>query len=73
MKKSDITLCPPPFLETLSHQKRLFEKMQADIKKQNLSKEEERRLHKAIQGYFRDWLVSSENSKKIQDLVRLVD
>ena len=43
------------------------------IKDAKLVEEQEKALHVAIQGYFRDWLVSSGNIKNITELVKMID
>jgi len=52
-----LLLCPRDYLEVLKLRQETFAKFQATIKGENLSDEQQKLLHAAIQGYFRDWFV----------------
>jgi TBCC domain-containing protein 1 len=50
-----------------------FASIQARISAAGLSSDQERQLHQAIQGYFREWLVSTGHIKGPTELVKMID
>jgi hypothetical protein len=50
-----------------------FADIRNQIKAKNLSSEQEKMLHVAIQGYFREWFTQTSSYKPITDLVRIID
>ena len=64
---------PEEFVSAISIREDYFESIQTMISKANLNEEQERRLHMAIQGYFREWLVSTGNIKGPMELVKMID
>ena len=66
-------LTPKEYVEAIKRRVKKFAEMQAAIKKAGLSGEQEKMLHVAIQGYFREWLVTNNYFKPIADLVRMID
>mmetsp|Transcript_9538 Transcript_9538/g.18545 ORF Transcript_9538/g.18545 Transcript_9538/m.18545 type:complete len:493 (+) Transcript_9538:2019-3497(+) len=50
-----------------------FASIQARISAAGLSSDQEKQLHQAIQGYFREWLVSTGNIKGPTELVKMID
>jgi len=43
------------------------------IKKSNLTSDQEKQLHVAIQGYFREWFVQTSQFKSITDMLKMID
>ena len=66
-------LTPKIYLEILKEKENIFLKMKAMIKDANLTEDQEKALHVAIQGFFREWLVSSGNIKNMIDIVKMID
>ncbi|CAG9335984.1 unnamed protein product [Blepharisma stoltei] len=66
-------LTPEEFVNAIRIREEYFASIQGAIAKAGLNEEQERRLHLAIQGYFREWLVSSGNVKGPLELVRMID
>lgn len=64
---------PEEFVNAINIREEYFESIQNMIAKANLNEEQERRLHMAIQGYFREWLVSTGNIKGPMELVKMID
>ena len=64
---------PEEFVNAINIREEYFESIQNMISKANLNEEQERRLHMAIQGYFREWLVSTGNVKAPMELVKMID
>ena len=50
-----------------------FIKIQQKIKKAGLTSDQEKQLHVAIQGYFREWIVQTQQYKSITDMVKMID
>ena len=50
-----------------------FMKVQQKIKKAGLTSDQEKQLHVAIQGYFREWFVQTQQYKSITDMVKMID
>jgi TBCC domain-containing protein 1 len=68
-----LAFTPEEFVNAIKIREEYFESIQNMISKANLNEEQEKRLHMAIQGYFREWLVSSGNIKGPLELVKLID
>ncbi|OMJ87727.1 hypothetical protein SteCoe_10470 [Stentor coeruleus] len=68
-----VQFTPEEFVNAISLREGYFESIQTMISKANLNEEQERRLHMAIQGYFREWLVSTGNIKSPMELVKMID
>lgn len=68
-----LAFTPEEFVNAIKIREEYFESIQNMISKANLNDEQEKRLHMAIQGYFREWLVSSGNIKGPLELVKLID
>lgn len=66
-------MCPREFNEQLKIRQTKFALVQAMIKKANLSSDQEKQLHVAIQGYFREWFVQTSQYKSITDMLRMMD
>jgi TBCC domain-containing protein 1 len=68
-----VQFTPEEFVNAINLREGYFESIQTMISKANLNEEQERRLHMAIQGYFREWLVSTGNIKAPMELVKMID
>ena len=68
-----IQYTPEEFVNAINIREEYFESIQNMISKAGLNEEQERRLHMAIQGYFREWLVSTGNIKGPMELVKMID
>jgi len=66
-------LTPKYYLDILKEKENIFSKMKAMIKDANLTEDQEKALHVAIQGFFREWLVSSGNIKNMIDIIKMID
>ncbi len=66
-------LTPKNYIDTIKEKENIFAKMKAMIKDANLNDDQEKALHVAIQGFYREWLVSSGNIKNMIDLVKMID
>lgn len=51
----------------------MFAKFQASIKAEKLNEEQMKALHSAIQGYFRDWFVRTNQYKQISEMVMMME
>lgn len=71
--ESPLFLCPEEFNQMLQLRTEKFIEVQQKIKAAGLTKEQEKMLHVAIQGYFREWFVQSSQYKQITDLVKIMD
>ena len=72
-KENMLMLAPTAYLEVLNQRNAAFEMAQAAIKAAKLTPEQEKQLRIAIQGYFREWVVSTNQIKGISDLVKMID
>lgn len=70
---SMLLLTPQNYLDAVSIRLQKFSELQAKISGSKLNSDEEKMLHVAIQGYFREWLVSNTHHKKITELIKLID
>jgi len=71
--ENSIFLAPKEYIDSIIEKESIMEKVKEIIKDANLFEEQEKALHVAIQGYFREWLVTSGNVKHIQELIKLMD
>ena len=72
-KENMLMLAPSEFLEVLNIRNNMFSEVQNQIKNGKLSHDQEKLLHVAIQGHFREWIVNTNQLKPIQDLVKMID
>ncbi len=74
-KFSDLPLflCPQEYLDVLAIRAEHFKEIQNKIRGAQLTADQEKMLHVAIQGYFREWFVQSSSYKPITELVRMID
>ncbi|CAD8058633.1 unnamed protein product [Paramecium sonneborni] len=66
-------LAPPEYIKAIFERYQLYAGIQAQIKQANLKDENSKLLQNAIQGNFREWLISTGSIKQISDLVKLID
>lgn len=70
---STFLLSPKEYIAVIKERQNLFASMKMMIKEANLQEEQEKALHVAIQGYFREWLVSTGNIKNMTEIVKMID
>ena len=66
-------LTPKPYLENIQKRYNNYLNLQKMIKEAGFQEGQEKAFHIALQGYFREWLVTSGNYKPMNDLVKLID
>ena len=66
-------LLPQEYNEVLAIRAEHFKEIQNKIRVAQLTADQEKMLHVAIQGYFREWFVQSSAYKPITELVRMID
>ena len=66
-------LTPKIYIEAIEKKYETYNKIKNMIKNSGLSEEEEKNFHRAIQGYFREWLVTSGNFKTMNNIVKMID
>lgn len=66
-------LCPQEYIDVMQFRLEQFMEIQAKIKSAKLTSDQEKMLHVAIQGYFREWFCNTGLNKPITDLVRMID
>ena len=64
---------PQEFTQMMELRNAKFVEVQQKIKAAGLTSEQEKMLHVAIQGYFREWFVQTAQYKQITDLVKIMD
>lgn len=69
----NLILTPKEYIETINERKFLMNKIKSLIGQAKLQEEQEKALHVAIQGYFREWLVNSGNIKQMAEIVKMID
>ncbi len=68
-----LLLTPKEYVEVINERNNVINKMKNMIKDANLQEEQEKALHVAIQGYFREWLMQSGNIKPMTEIVKMID
>ena len=66
-------LTPKPYLEIIQKRYNNYANIQKMIKEAGFQESQEKAFHIALQGYFREWLVTSGNFKPMNDLVKMID
>lgn len=69
----ELFLTPKEFIEVILEREAIFVEIQKSIKEANFLPEQEKSLHYAIQGYFREWLTSSGTIKSISDVLKMTE
>ncbi len=72
-KENMLMLAPSEYLEVLNVRNNIFSEIQNLIKTEKLTHEQEKVLHVAIQGFFKDWVVNNKQIKSITDLLKMID
>ena len=71
--ENSVFLAPKEYVDIILEKEVIMDKVKDLIKDANLFEEQEKALHVAIQGYFREYLVTSGNIKHISELIKLMD
>lgn len=71
--EAPLFLCPQEFVKMMELRAGKFAEIQSKIKDAKLTHEQEKMLHVAIQGYFREWFVASPQYKPTTELVKMMD
>jgi hypothetical protein len=71
--EAPLFLCPQEFVKMMELRAGKFAEIQSKIKDAKLMNEQEKMLHVAIQGYFREWFVASSQYKPTTELVKMMD
>ena len=66
-------LTPKMYIDAIEKKYDTYNKIKNMIKNSGLSEEEEKKFHSAIQGYFREWLVTIVNFKTMNNIVKMID
>jgi TBCC domain-containing protein 1 len=66
-------LTPKPYLEVVQKRYSNYNNIQKMIKEAGFQESQEKAFHTALQGFFREWLVTSRNFKPMNDLVKMID
>jgi hypothetical protein len=66
-------LTPKEYVEIYHDRQFNMVKIKNMIKDAKLFEEQEKALHVAVQGYFREWLVTSGNIKSLTEIVKMID
>jgi TBCC domain-containing protein 1 len=66
-------LTPKPYLEVVQKRYSNYNNIQKMIKEAGFQESQEKAFHIALQGFFREWLVTSGNFKPMNDLVKMID
>ena len=66
-------LTPKAYLEVIQKRYNNYMNIQKLIKDAGFQESQEKGFHIALQGYFREWLVTSGNFKPMNDLVKMID
>jgi hypothetical protein len=68
-----LSLTPKEYSDVIIEREMIFNKVQQMIKDANFTEEQEKAFHVAVQGYFREWLVSTGSIKAMTDIVKMID
>lgn len=66
-------LTPKEFLNEYFSKIEIFRNIQKKVKDADLDNNQEKALFVAIQGYFKEWLINTGNSKNITDIIKVID
>ena len=72
-KSDSLPLTPKDYVDVIKERENNFSNVKNLISKAELGEEQEKALHVAIQGYFREWLVNSGNIKSMTEIVKMID
>lgn len=71
--ESSFFLTPQNYLDEYLIKINVFKNVQKMIKDADLDSTQQKILHAAIQGHFREWLISTGNIKSITDILKVMD
>ena len=66
-------LTPKQYLEVIQKRYNNYVNIQKMIKDAGFQESQEKGFHIALQGYFKEWLVTSGNYKSMNDIVKMID
>ena len=66
-------LTPKQYLEVIQKRYNNYLNIQKMIKDAGFQESQEKGFHIALQGYFKEWLVTSGNYKSMNDIVKMID
>lgn len=66
-------LAPKEYVAELDARNKFYGTIKGKIAKSNLSNDMMKNLHSALQGNFREWLISKGYTKNLNDLVKMMD
>ena len=66
-------LTPKIYVEALEKKYKNYLKIKNLIREAGFQEEQEKAFHFALQGYFREWLVTSGNFKTMNNIVKMID
>ena len=66
-------LTPKIYVEALEKKYKNYLKIKSLIRDAGFQEEQEKAFHFALQGYFREWLVTSSNFKSMNNIVKMID
>jgi hypothetical protein len=66
-------LAPKEYVAELDNRNKFYGNIKGKITKSNLSNDMMKNLHSALQGNFREWLISKGYTKNLNDLVKMMD
>jgi len=66
-------LTPKNYIESIENRYKNYLKIKNMIREANFSEKQEKAFHIALQGYFREWLVTSGNYRPMNDIVKMID
>jgi hypothetical protein len=72
-KGDSLPLTPKEYVDFIKEREANQNKIKNLISQADLGEEQEKALHVAIQGYFREWLVNSGNIKNMSEIVKMID
>lgn len=64
---------PKAYVDAIESKLSTYSKVQAMIREAGFQEEQEKAFHIALQGYYREWLMSSGNIKPMNDIVKMID
>lgn len=66
-------LTPKNYVESIENRYKNYLKIKNMIREANFSEKQEKAFHIALQGFFREWLVTSGNYRPMNDIVKMID
>lgn len=68
-----LSLTPKEYSDVIIERDTIFKNVQQMIKDANFNEEQEKAFHVAVQGHFREWMVSTGSIKAMTDIVKMID